>query len=73
MHVTMSRGKDLFAKNEQNSCQKWVRIIKPVKNLINIKGQPHTYLVQKQYKCLLELNSKHVWTLVYQGPFELNA
>ncbi len=33
----------------KNSAQKWVRIIKSVKNLNDFSGQPLTYLVHKQY------------------------
>ena len=37
----------LYAYNSINSVQKWVRIIKSVKNLTDFKGQPLTYLAQK--------------------------
>ena len=47
----------LLTEMGKNRFQKWVRIIKSIKNFNNFKGQPHTYLVQKQYKYLLELAS----------------
>ena len=45
--IMISKGEHW--QTRQNSAQKWVRIIKSVKNLNNFSGQPLTYLIHKQY------------------------